>query len=237
MKNTLAENMLRFGSKNLDAKAVAAIKKLAEQAVAPELGNWINYPVYLGKYKPKNDNKLVAMAVPPTSVVVFIKPASNIDLSDQSKFDGVTLSGITGRKYILGIGLTSDQVIFGNSAAGTVGAPQAGPFTIVRVNAKPAPTFNSAAAPGEPNPSGQEITSGMNTYPTTIIKSVQPRNDYAGFAKDLWTVLTNAAPVKLDNSIIEYILPITMNFVKANIVKAPTPEELKMNAYTLLTKV
>jgi len=32
MKNTLAENMLRFGSKNLDAKAVAAIKKLAEQA-------------------------------------------------------------------------------------------------------------------------------------------------------------------------------------------------------------
>lgn len=32
MKNTLAENMLRFGSKNLDAKAVAAIKKLSEQA-------------------------------------------------------------------------------------------------------------------------------------------------------------------------------------------------------------
>jgi hypothetical protein len=37
MKNTLAENMLRFGSKNLDAKAVANLKKLAEQApvVAP----------------------------------------------------------------------------------------------------------------------------------------------------------------------------------------------------------
>jgi hypothetical protein len=31
MKNTLAENMLRFGSKNLDAKSVKKLQKLAEQ--------------------------------------------------------------------------------------------------------------------------------------------------------------------------------------------------------------
>jgi hypothetical protein len=32
MKNTLAENMLRFGSKNLDPKSVKNLQKLAEQA-------------------------------------------------------------------------------------------------------------------------------------------------------------------------------------------------------------
>ena len=32
MKNTLAENMLRFGSKNLDPKSIQTLKRLAEQA-------------------------------------------------------------------------------------------------------------------------------------------------------------------------------------------------------------
>jgi hypothetical protein len=37
MKNTLAENMLRFGSKNLDAKSVNKLQKLAEQTGAQTL--------------------------------------------------------------------------------------------------------------------------------------------------------------------------------------------------------
>ena len=39
MKNTLAENMLRFGSKNLDAKSVKKLQKLAEQTTQEWRGN------------------------------------------------------------------------------------------------------------------------------------------------------------------------------------------------------
>jgi hypothetical protein len=56
MKNTLAENMLRFGAKNLDAKSMTKLQKLAEQAnqewrasavladTANPIGNVIRYP-------------------------------------------------------------------------------------------------------------------------------------------------------------------------------------------------
>jgi hypothetical protein len=41
MKNTLAENMLRFGAKNLDAKATTKLKKLAEQtATGKSVQQW-----------------------------------------------------------------------------------------------------------------------------------------------------------------------------------------------------
>jgi hypothetical protein len=60
MKNTLAENMLRFGSKNLDSKSVKKLQKLAEQQTtdpksvdfseafpALSVGKTIKYPAFV----------------------------------------------------------------------------------------------------------------------------------------------------------------------------------------------
>lgn len=223
-------------SRLLNSKLGDSKPLVAEQAVAPDMVNWINYPFYLGKYKPKADRKLTAMSIPQSTAVVFIKPASNVQLEAQVKFDNKMVFGITGDKWIVSPGLTTENVIFGNLASGTVGSPTPGEFYAIRVNAKPATVASTDAEPN-PEATGKSINIGMNNQPTEILKLIKPRLDYGGFAKDAWNIITNSAKVELNNPWVDLILPITQFFVKSGVVSQPTPEQVKLDPYRLLTSI
>lgn len=73
MKNTLAENMLRFGSKNLDPTAVRTLKRLAEQTVNVEASlNKLStaIPKFLDMYVSKPVDGVV-QADPATSTILY----------------------------------------------------------------------------------------------------------------------------------------------------------------------
>ena len=69
MKNTLAENMLRFGSKNLDAKSINRLKNLAEQSAPRETVNVTLLPAAMNSKVPTLlESANAAIVFPPTGM-------------------------------------------------------------------------------------------------------------------------------------------------------------------------
>lgn len=237
LQKLLAENMLRFGSKNLDTKAKQKLKRLAEQTAV--LNTWINWPQLLGKTPISGPAKMYSLASPKDEAIIFITqnwmPPSagtgNQTLNQSEiKIDNRTLYGLIGSKWLYP--KTPDMAMGGNLIIGNAVTPGTSPST-----ATDSGVLYALVASAKPNNQPFDnflLNQDLSTLKSTVYNFVALKTtSYVESVQQIYSIFMNGAAVKQGN-VVDLTIDCVNQLVAAGKVPAK-PATLTGNGYSILT--
>jgi hypothetical protein len=240
LQKLLAENMLRFGSKNLDSNAKRKLKRLAEQGETQRVAPFSNYPYMLSKIAlPTGQTMIPITTMPVDDALVFVTPQWKAGVVQSTvKIDNSTIYGLIGAKFItkLGVDMRVGNLIIGNAVTTGVALENptdSGVLYALVADAKAYVPFGATDPASESynlNQALQQAPSNITAYEPLKVTS------YVEAAQQLHSICTNGAKVELSKETRLYnIIKFVDVLVAAGKIPKKTADIESKNPYAILT--